>query len=131
MEQAGVAARLVNRNYLRGTLTPDRLADVARARSADMPTNADFNPILYYYHLRYWMSQFQMRFGLLEAGVLAFLVVYIVRLRPIPLVVFCGGFAGSAIEVVLLVAFQILFGSLYYQAGWIVTMFMLGLVIGV
>ncbi len=130
MEQAGVAARLVNRNYLRGTLTPDRLADVARARSADMPTNADFNPILYYYHLRYWMSQFQMRFGLLEAGVLAFLVVYIVRLRPIPLVVFCGGFAGSAIEVVLLVAFQILFGSLYYQAGWIVTMFMLGLVIG-
>ena len=53
-----------------------------------------------------------------------------VRLRPVPLVVFCGGFAASALEVVLLLAFQVLFGSLYYQVGLIVTMFMLGLVIG-
>jgi hypothetical protein len=31
---------------------------------------------------------------------------------------------------VLLLAFQVLFGSLYYQVGLIVTMFMLGLTIG-
>ena len=57
-------------------------------------------------------------------------LIYMVRLRPVPLVVFCGGFAASALEVVLLLAFQVLFGSLYYQVGLIVTMFMLGLVIG-
>ena len=130
MERAGVTGRLVNRNYLKGTFTPDRLADVRRAISADAPINEDFSPILYYCHLRYWMSQFQVRFGLLEAGLLLALAVYMLRLRPTPLAVFCGGFAAAALEVVLLVAFQVLFGSLYYQVGLIVTMFMLGLVIG-
>jgi spermidine synthase len=34
------------------------------------------------------------------------------------------------LEVVLLLSFQVFFGSLYYQVGLIITMFMLGLVIG-
>jgi spermidine synthase len=130
MEAAGVQARLVNRDYLKGMLTADRMADLRRAISSVAPVNEDFSPILYYCHLRYWMSQFEVRFGLLEGLLAALLVIYLVRLRPVPLVVFCGGFAASALEVVLLLAFQVLFGSLYYQVGLIVTMFMLGLVIG-
>ena len=58
------------------------------------------------------------------------MIIYVVRLRPVSLVIFCGGFAAAALEVVLLLAFQVLFGSLYYQVGWVITMFMLGLVIG-
>ncbi len=92
--------------------------------------NEDFSPILYYSHLRYWMRQFEVRFGLFEAVLAVLLLAYVVRLRPVPLVIFCGGLAGTALEVVLLLAFQILFGSLYYQVGLIVTMFMVGLVIG-
>jgi len=130
IEGAGVKARLVNRDYLKGMLTDDRMADLRRSLAADAPLNEDFSPILYYYHLRYWMSQFQVRFGVFEGVLAALLVIYMVRLRPVPLVVFCGGFAASALEVVLLLAFQVLFGSLYYQVGLIVTMFMLGLVIG-
>jgi spermidine synthase len=130
IEKAGVKARLVNRGYLKGMLTADRMADLRRALSADAPLNEDFSPILYYYHLRYWMSQFEVRWGVFECVLAALLVIYMVRLRPVPLAVFCGGFAASALEVVVLLAFQVLFGSLYYQVGLIVTMFMLGLVIG-
>jgi spermidine synthase len=130
IEGAGVKARLVNRNYLKGMLTADRMADLRRSLAADAPLNEDFSPVLYYYHLRYWMSQFQVRFGVFEGVLAALLVIYLVRLRPVPLVVYCGGFAASALEVVLLLAFQVLFGSLYYQVGLIVTMFMLGLAIG-
>ena len=130
MEAAGVKARLVTRGYLKGMLTPDRMADVCRAISPDAAVNEDFNPILYYYHLRYWMSQFQFRFGLFEGVLAVLMLIYLVRLRPVPLVIFCGGFAASALEVVLLLVFQAMFGSLYYQVGLIVTVFMLGLVIG-
>jgi spermidine synthase len=130
MAAAGVTARLVAPDYLKGTLTADRVADVRRAISADAPVNEDFSPILYFDHLRYWMSQFEVRFGLFEGVLAALLVIYVIRLRPAPLVVFCGGLAASALEVVLLLAVQVLFGSLYYQVGLIVTMFMLGLVIG-
>ena len=121
---------VVNRGYLKGMLTPDRMADVHRATLTDAPVNEDFSPVLYYCHLRYWMSQFRVRFGLFEGGLVFLLLVYLARLRPVPLAVFCGGFAASALEVVLLLACQVLFGSLYQQVGLIVTVFMLGLVIG-
>ncbi|MBN1852206.1 MAG: fused MFS/spermidine synthase [Pirellulales bacterium] len=130
IEEAEVQTRLVSRDYLKGMFTSDRMDDIRRASTADAARNEDFNPILYYYHLRYWMSQFQFRFGVLESGLVILLLIYLVRLRPVPLVVFCGGFAASALEVVLLLTFQVLFGSVYYQVGMIVTMFMLGLVIG-
>ncbi|MGA7699553.1 MAG: hypothetical protein WCB27_08105 [Thermoguttaceae bacterium] len=130
IERAGVKTLLVDRSYLKGMLTADRMADVRRAAAAASSLNEDFSPILYYCHLRYWMRQFEVRFGLFEAGLAVLFLVYLVRLRAVPLVVFCGGFAASALEVVLLLAFQVLFGSLYYQVGLIVTMFMAGLVIG-
>src|ERR1039458_8016330 len=46
------------------------------------------------------------------------------------LVLFASGFAGSALEVVLLLAFQVLCGSVYHQVGVIVTVFMGGLAVG-
>jgi spermidine synthase len=130
IERAGIATRLVKQDYLKAMFNPQRMADIKRAISAPAPLNEDFNPILYFYHLRYWMSQFQVRFGILEGVLVLLLAVYLVRLRPVALVIFAGGFAASALEVVLLLGFQILFGCVYHQVGLIVTMFMLGLGIG-
>jgi spermidine synthase len=127
LESSGIATRLVNRHYLRGTLTADRLADLRRAVADNAPLNEDFNPVLYYYRLLHWMNQFQVRFGLLEATLLVILGVYLVRIRAVPLVVFAGGFTASAMEVVLLMGYQILYGSTYQQMSVIVTMFMIGL----
>jgi spermidine synthase len=130
LEAAGIPTRWVNRAYLAAMLTPGRTAGLQRALAADGPVNRDFSPILYYYQLRYWMSQFRFRFGLLEGALLVLLAAYLVRLRPVPTAVFATGFAASALEVVLLFGFQILYGSVYRQMGLIVTMFMLGLGIG-
>ena len=41
-----------------------------------------------------------------------------------------SGFAASALEVVLLLGFQALYGSLYRQVGLVVTVFMGGLAVG-
>lgn len=150
IERAGIETRLVNRDYLKATLSEDRLADVGRARSDHAPVNRDFSPILYYYHLRLWISKFnedfmpllyryhlrlrigesRIRVGPLEAGLLLLLAVYLLRIRAVALAIFTTGFAASALEVVLLVGFQILYGCVYHQVGLIVTMFMLGLGIG-
>jgi spermidine synthase len=151
LEQRAIPTRLIRRPYLRDALAPDRLADVRRAISDEapvnrvsadrpprgtspdgpkVPVNRDFSPILYYYHLLYWMSQFQVSFGLLQGGLLLLLVICLVRIRPVSLAIFTTGLAASALEVVLLVAFQILYGCLYRQVGLIVAMFMLGLGIG-
>ena len=105
-----------------------------RSITLSAAVNRDFSPVLYYYHLRHWMSQFRVRLGLLEptvaVAVVILLTIYVIRLRAAPLAVFAGGFAASGLEVVLLLAFQILYGSVYQQLGIIVTVFMAGLAAG-
>ena len=111
-------------------LTADRMADMRRAVAQPAAMNRDFSPVLYYYHLRHWMSQFKVGFGVLQVVLLLLLGVYLVRLRGAALVLFASGFAASALEVVLLLAFQVLCGSVYHQVGVIVTVFMAGLALG-
>jgi spermidine synthase len=130
VEAQGVPTKLVNRHYLDAMLTADRMADIQRAVSQPAALNRDFSPMLYFYHLRHWMSQFTLSFGALQAVLLLLLLVYLIRLRGPALVLFASGFAGSALEVVLLLAFQVLCGSVYHQVGVIVTVFMAGLAAG-
>ena len=126
----GIPTKLVNRYYLDAMLTADRMADIQRAVSQPAALNRDFSPMLYFYHLRHWMSQFTLSFGALQAVLLLLLLVYLIRLRGPALALFASGFAGSALEVVLLLAFQVLCGSVYHQVGVIVTVFMAGLAVG-
>ena len=130
MEKAGVAARTVRGSYLASILAPDRLAEIDRALAEDAPINEDFSPVLYYHHLRHWMSQFPVRFGLMEGTLLALLLLYVVRLRAASLAIFTAGFAASSLTVVLLLGFQVLCGNVYQQVGLIFTMFMVGLGVG-
>ena len=140
IEQRQIKTRLVNRHYLDAMLTADRMAEIQRAVSQPAAINRDFSPMLYFYHLRHWMSQFNAGFGVLPALLLILPGVYLVRLfvlrsiakdgRGAALILFASGFAGSALELVLLLAFQILCGSVYHQVGIIVTVFMAGLALG-
>jgi spermidine synthase len=130
LEQRGLATRLVNRHYLDAMLAPDRRADLDRAVAQPAKINTDFAPALYYYHLRHWLSQFTERASLLGGILLVLLTAYLCRLRAVPRVVFAAGFAAMAIEIVLLLAFQALYGSLYQQVGLVVTVFMAGLAVG-
>jgi len=130
LEQSRIKTLLVHRHYLDAMLTPDRMAALAGATMRPAAVNKDFSPILYYYHLRLWMSQFAFRFGPLQIGLLLLLGFYLIRLRGSARVLFASGFAASALEIVLLLAFQVLCGSVYHQVGVIVTVFMIGLAAG-
>jgi spermidine synthase len=131
LEEEGIETAWVKRPYLeQDVLRPLRREGVRRAISEDAPVNEDFNPILYYYHLRYWISQFRTSFGFLEGGLLLVFLIALLRARPVSFAIFTTGLAASALEVVLLVGFQILYGCVYHRVGLIITMFMLGLGIG-
>ncbi len=130
LRQYGIRTEWLDQSRLRDTLSPGRMADVARPSVETPPLNTDFNPTLYFYHLLDWMSRFKVRLGILEAALFVLFAVFLVRLRPVGLAVFTTGLAASALEVVLLLGFQVLFGSLYRGVGLIVAMFMLGLGIG-
>ena len=133
IEERRISTQLVNRNYLRAALAPDRMADVRRAvTSENARVNRDFNPVLSYYHLRYWISKFEPHFGILPVPVFLSIVllVYLAGLRPVSFAVFTTGLAASVVEIVLLLGFQILYGNVYGKVGWVVALFMGGLAAG-
>ena len=130
IERCGLKTSFVTRHYLGATLAPDRLADLERAVAQPAAPNTDLNPALYSYHLRHWLSQFPFHGGLLGAILAIALAAYLWRLSSVSGVIFASGFAASASEVVLLLGFQCLYGSLYRQVGLLVTVFMAGLAAG-
>ena len=130
MDASGVHPRLVNRHYLEATLSPDRLADIGRAAARPAALNTDQNPVLYYYELRRWMSQFGGTGAAMGAVLALALAAYLAVLGPVPRVIFAAGFAASGLEIVLLLGFQMIFGSVYRQVGLVVTVFMAGLAAG-
>jgi len=130
LEQQRIQTQWVKSHYLSAMLTPDRMEAVTSATAQPAAVNRDFSPVLYYYHLRRWMSQFDTRFGWIEVGLALLLAWYVARLRHNAFVLFASGFAASSLEVVLLLVFQVLCGSVYHQVGIIVTVFMAGLALG-
>lgn len=130
LEMARVKPRWVTSNWLAAMLAPDRLADVRRASAEPAPVNRDFAPVLYSLSLRHWASQFEGGSRWLAVLLVAAAGAYFLRLRGAARVLFASGFAGSALEVVLLLAMQILAGSLYQQVALVVTVFMAGLAVG-
>ncbi len=130
LERAGIAPRLVNRNYLDATLTPDRLADIDAAIAIPARTNRDFRPVLYLLRLQQWESQFAFPAGGFAVALVIALGTCLLRFPPVPRMVFASGFAASALEVAALVAFQVFYGAMYQQIGLVVAVFMLGLAAG-
>lgn len=130
LEAAGIENRLLKRHYLETQLAPDRVNELTRAVAMVAPVNRDFDPVLYFYHLQHWLSQFDSRLGFFSAIAALALLAYMLSQKATALVLFASGFAGMALQMVLMLMFQVLCGSLYYQVGVIVSVFMVGLAAG-
>lgn len=136
--------------YLQYRYTTDRIAAMRRMlkENTNAQANSDWMPNGYLYNLIYWMSVFQQ-------GLSRFFV-FLARLDlagvlVIALAVLAGGFWGThrkggahkpvfamalagfsliSAEIVVIYTFQVLYGNLYYQIGWIICAFMAGLAAG-
>jgi len=122
----------------------------------DVNINRDFRPVSYYYNMILWSAQFSAG-SKLESGyknlfkfasrlnlwwfilpaVVAGAVLFLigsrkprVRREYILVAIMVTGFAEIAFEVMVSLAFQIIYGYKYYKLGLILTAFMVGLILG-
>lgn len=132
IEEKTIPTEYVNKYYLSGTLTEDRISMVSQSTTEDVNVNRDFKPEAYYYYIVFWMSQFRGHFigFLIVLAVLVVILFVKIAPHPVPFALFTTGFAGTALEVVLLLGFQILYGYVYSQVGVLITCFLIGLVLG-
>ena len=118
------------KNYLSGKITEDRIASVNRSLNENVGLNRDFFPISYYYDLLYWSSHFRFNLNLLAILFIIAIVVLIHRSNVVSFSIFTTGFTATSLEMVLIIAFQIIYGYIYSMVGMLVTMFFGGLAIG-
>lgn len=128
---AGVPVQLLTPGYLSGMLTPGRTTELNRVAAQIAPVDTDFSPSLCYYHLQHWLSRFQAGKLLpLLAVPGGLLLAYLLYIRRTGMAIFAAGFTASSLEIVLLLGFQVLYGSVYHKLSLLVTLFMAGLAAG-
>lgn len=150
LKERGIGTKYVE-NYLRWKLTKERIVYLESSikESRDAKINKDFAPIGYFYDMILWSTHFSSKaqdiFGILyrmniiwcilpifiSLIVLSF-VVKKERFKDLPvfLSILTTGTSEIVFQIVVILAFQILYGYVYYKVGLILASFMLGLVIG-
>lgn len=130
IEERGLETVYVNQYYLDDRILETRSREITAALANNAPVNTDFAPVCYFQQLAYWLSSLGISSGPWLFLGLAALLMAGWRFSTIGLGIFTGGFCASSLEMVLLIAFQALYGSLYQMTGIVVTSFMAGLAAG-
>jgi spermidine synthase len=130
IEEKGINNVYVNQYYLDAVSLKQRSDLIVQELDPDASVNMDFKPVCYFEHLKYWMSQYNINYWIPLGFILAIFLISIIWLKPLLLGIYAGGFAGSSIELLLIMTFQILYGYVYYYTGIIITVFMSGLALG-
>ena len=150
LKERNIKNNFVTENYIDYRLTNDRVQTVLNSLKTNQGAkiNQDQHPISYYYNFVYWISHF--RSGLakflaflskigFEWIVGLFILILIVFLffkekikkqNIFPLTMAIAGFSLMTAEIIIIYAFQVFYGYLYYKIGLIITALMVGMAIG-
>lgn len=155
LHERSLSTRYVRDYYFRFRVMPDRIADLQdKIRPApDTPLNHDLIPIAYYFDVALWSTQFNREYRhvfetlagfpfpwIVGGGAFALFVVaaviysqkqssFSLRGRA-GLCALTTGLAMIAMEVLLLLGFQAVYGFVYQQMALLLALFMAGMAIG-
>lgn len=149
-KERALDTQYVREYYLSSRLSSEKVSYIngLMEKSHGIRINRDFKPVSYYYGLIYWATLFRDSAfsGMLkyidERLVWRLIGAIIILLAVIPLffrrsfkrtallAIAAGGFSTMAFQILILLAFQTMYGYLFYKLGIILTAFMAGLAVG-
>ena len=147
--------RYVSQYFIPYRMMPDRMEQI-RGELQPLPAtpiNRDFSPIAYYFNTVLWSAQFKpayadwlrsagrIHFSDILRGTLMILLAVAALLSFAPALkqqvsaaAVCSmaatGFTLMALEIILLLAFQSIYGYLYHQLAILIALFMAGIAVG-
>ncbi|RKY87100.1 hypothetical protein DRQ09_04995, partial [candidate division KSB1 bacterium] len=149
--------RNIKTNYISEFYLPYRMAeeriDYLKTRvkeNESLSANLDFKPLAYYYDLILWSTKFSKNFKslflalvkinkliyyFLISGIFIFLIVFFSISKKqveigIPFSVAVVGFTEIALEIIIILGFQIIYGYIYSKISILLASFMIGLCAG-
>jgi spermidine synthase len=120
----------VNKYYLDDKALKLRTEQLQKLIPADSPINRDFQPVGYFARIDYWLSWFGIKIQKIAAFVAGLFMVVIFFLNRHNKSMFVAGFTVSATEIMVLLAFQVVFGYFYQAIALLIAAFMAGLALG-
>ncbi|MCK4664874.1 MAG: fused MFS/spermidine synthase [Bacteroidales bacterium] len=129
-EDKNIINEYVNKYYLDDIILKERGKYISDNLTSDVNINKDFLPVSYLYQLLYWLSYFKVNYWILPIFIVLLILFIIPQLNPVSFGMFTGGFTAVSLEIVILLAFQIIYGYVYHLIGIIITIFMAGLAFG-
>ncbi len=130
IEERGIENAYVNQYYIDDQLLQSRRNTIMEALDPETGLNLDFSPRVYLKQITLWLSYFDFNYWFIWVPLFILIPLLIVRWNPIQTGMFTCGFSASAIEILLIIAFQIVYGYVYQVTGIIITLFMAGLAAG-
>jgi len=147
LRKRGIHTKFVHENYLPYTLSADRISIIEDILEEEGKINTDMRPIGYLYDIVLWSTHFnagfsktisalskikRLYFGI--AFLVLFLILYLAKKRKQTLAVSVSimttGFSEIIFQLIVIIAFQSLYGYAYYKIGLIISSFMIGLSLG-
>jgi len=126
--QKGVDTEYVSDAYLKPQL--DRMEFVRSSLNPDAKLNKDFKPVGYFLNTKLWLEKVGYT-GLIIVGIILLaIIVYAIRLGKFEFTIFSTGFASMGTMMILVYAFQAIYGYIYSEISLMVTLFMIGLAVG-
>jgi spermidine synthase len=155
LRERNLQTQYVSEYFIPYRMMPDRMAKVGQVLQPlpTTPVNRDFEPIAYYFDVVLWGSQFKLGysawlrgaariavtriidialvFSLCAAAVVMYLPMRETRVRASAAYsVTVTGFTLMALQILLLLAFQSVYGYVYHQLAVLIAMFMAGIAFG-
>lgn len=92
--------------------------------------NEDFKPLYYLSQINIWQSRFQTN-SMLILAIFFFPIAFVIRSRSaVNFSLWSIGFSSLGAEIIIIFAFQVIYGYVYYMIGIIITFFMIGISLG-
>ena len=136
--QEDVPARLAGKSistsyvegFFHGNVTRERISELERHLQTEGYVNTDFEPRIMNLVFEEWFSMHGTTPHLLLLVLLGLTVIYLLFSRKEEYLLFSTGFVTMGVEMLVIFAFQILYGYVYLQISGIVTAFLAGLLPG-
>jgi spermidine synthase len=128
--RSGISNKYVNPYYLDESSMKERRAYILSQLDTTGTVNRDFRPVAFFQQIQYWSSMFKSNWLIAGSLVLLLLIFLCFSLDRISLGLFTGGMTAASVEIMIMIAFQVIYGYVFLMSGIIITLFMAGLALG-
>ncbi len=128
--EKGIPTEYVNQYYIDDELLAARSRTITEQMNKDTQINRDFSPYMFIRQIDHWLSYFGTGYKIIVIIPVVLFFLLFLKMNRITSGLYTGGFTAASLEISLMLAYQIYFGSIYLSTAFFFAVFMGGLAFG-